>query len=105
MFDILTPPILLPQNACGLKPYDVAAQTGHHACAEYLLTFETLSDLAGDFCSLEAEAARLSRHNADYKDNFRSVAGADPGEAEGALGSCSPKALRVSLVFPKRKIS
>ncbi|KAF0289830.1 Synphilin-1 [Amphibalanus amphitrite] len=61
------------RNACGLKPYDVAAQTGHHACAEYLLTFETLADLAGDFCSLEAEAARLSRDNADYKDNFREV--------------------------------
>ncbi|XP_043201602.1 treacle protein-like, partial [Amphibalanus amphitrite] len=61
------------RNACGLKPYDVAAQTGHHACAEYLLTFETLADLAGDFCSLEVEAARLSRDNADYKDNFREV--------------------------------
>lgn len=63
----------LLQNGRGLRPYDLAAQQGQHACAEYLLTYETLCDLAADFCSLEAEAARLQTENTSYKDNFRSV--------------------------------
>ena len=56
-----------------LKPFELALHHGHGACAEYLLTYEALGDLAVDFTSLEAEAGRLQHENADYKNNFRSA--------------------------------
>ena len=67
-----------------LKPFELAVHHGHGACAEYLLTYEALGDLAVDFTSLEAEAGRLQHENADYKNNFRSV-GARGREGDIAL--------------------
>ncbi|XP_043201330.1 uncharacterized protein LOC122370120 isoform X2 [Amphibalanus amphitrite] len=61
------------RNDMSLKPFELAVHHGHSACAEYLLTYEALGDLAVDFTSLEAEAGRLQHENADYKNNFREV--------------------------------